>query len=168
MRALLILVALVVAGANAARAAKHPCTEHLATVEPEALSWLAGEWIQKSRGEVAREYWSGPVEGKFFGHTVVTVDGRVASFAHLRIVRTEGGISLFANPNGGAAVELKAVEACPGRLVFEGRGPGYPHRIVYVREWQRTLAIPADVGTTIPEERRFRPTLSYRPFPFPL
>jgi hypothetical protein len=154
MRALVLFAAALVASVSPARASDRPCTQIDAAV-PEAISWLKGEWVERSGENVAHQYWSGPSNGLYVGHEIFRSQNGATTFAFLRIAPTAAGFSLFISLNGMEPFELQAVEACRARLVFEGGAHGHRRRVVYAYQ------LGQEPAKTLPEDRRFRPKLAY-------
>ena len=97
------------------------------------LSWLAGYWLDCSRGREASETWSDPRAGLLVGHTVTVRNGR-SGFEFARIAPLQdGGLAYVAQPGGAAPTLFRLVESGPQRVVFANPANDFPHRILYQR-----------------------------------
>ena len=104
-----------------------------ATPPAPDLSWLAGYWLDCSRGREASETWSDPRAGLMVGHTVTVRNGR-SGFESARIAPlTDGGLAYFAQPGGAPATPFRLVDSGPQRAVFANPANDFPHRILYQR-----------------------------------
>lgn len=98
------------------------------------LAWLSGDWIQDANGTVVRERWSGPYGDMLLGIGVTLRPQNKSSFEFFRIANTPTGVSYFASPNARPAVEFKAIELTPTKVVFENKTHDFPQRVIYWRE----------------------------------
>ncbi len=97
------------------------------------LSWLAGYWLDCSRGREASETWSDPRAGLMVGHTVTVRNGR-SGFEFARITRLQDGVMAYvAQPAGAAPTPFRLIESGPQRAVFANPANDFPHRILYQR-----------------------------------
>ena len=97
------------------------------------LSWLAGYWLDCSRGREASETWSDPRAGLMVGHTVTVRNGR-SGFESARIApMKDGGLAYFAQPDGAPATPFRLIDSGPQRAVFANPDNDFPHRIIYDR-----------------------------------
>lgn len=97
------------------------------------LSWLAGYWLDCSRGREASETWSDPRAGLMVGHTVTVRNGR-SGFEFARITRLQDGVLAYvAQPAGAAPTPFRLIESGPQRAVFANPANDFPHRILYQR-----------------------------------
>ena len=97
------------------------------------LSWLAGYWLDCSRGREASETWSDPRAGLMVGHTVTVRNGR-SGFEFARITHMQDGVLAYvAQPAGGAPTPFRLIESGPQRVVFANPANDFPHRIIYSR-----------------------------------
>ncbi|MET4682170.1 DUF6265 family protein [Brevundimonas faecalis] len=107
------------------------------------LSWMAGYWLDCSRGREAAETWTDPRGGLLVGHTVTVRNGR-SGFEFARIGPVpEGGLAYVAQPSGAAPTPFRLIESGPQRAVFSNPDNDFPHRIIY----QRTVSASGDVLT---------------------
>jgi hypothetical protein len=111
------------------------------------LSWMAGYWLDCSRGEVS-ETWSDPRGGLMVGHNLTTRAGRTG-FEVSRIAPHDGGLAYFAQPEGAPATAFPLKESAPRRAVFENLENDFPHRIIYAREGEVMTARIEGGGPTI-------------------
>jgi hypothetical protein len=155
MRAVALSVVLLAASLTLAHAKETACTPP-EKVEPAMLSWLTGEWTNRSGVSEAHQFWSAPINGILVGHEVIATGG-ATSFAFLRIARGQHGLSLFISLNGADPLEFKAVKVCATQIAFEGKAGAYPHRIVYTNTLTGPLAAEAEAIASAPLERLFRP-----------
>jgi hypothetical protein len=105
-----------------------------ATVSPAPdLSWLAGYWLDCSRGREASETWSDPRAGLLVGHTMTVRNGR-SGFEFARIAPLQDGVLAYvAQPGGAAPTPFRLIESGPQRAVFANPANDFPHRILYQR-----------------------------------
>ena len=97
------------------------------------LSWLAGYWLDCSRGREASETWSDPRAGLLVGHTVTVRNGR-SGFEFARIAPLQDGVLAYvAQPAGAAPTPFRLIESGPQRAVFANPANDFPHRILYQR-----------------------------------
>jgi hypothetical protein len=97
------------------------------------LSWLAGYWLDCSRGREASETWSDPRAGLMVGHTVTVRNGR-SGFEFARITRLQDGtLAYVAQPAGAAPTPFRLIESGPQRAIFANPANDFPHRILYQR-----------------------------------
>ena len=97
------------------------------------LSWLAGYWLDCSRGREASETWSDPRAGLLVGHTVTVRNGR-SGFEFARITHLQdGALAYVAQPAGAAPTLFRLIESGPQRAVFANPANDFPHRILYQR-----------------------------------
>jgi hypothetical protein len=97
------------------------------------LSWLAGYWLDCSRGREASETWSDPRAGLMVGHTVTVRNGR-SGFEFARITRLQDGtLAYVAQPAGAAPTPFRLIESGPQRAIFANPANDLPHRILYQR-----------------------------------
>lgn len=97
------------------------------------LSWLAGYWLDCSRGREASETWSDPRAGLMVGHTVTLRNGR-SGFEFARITRLQDGtLAYVAQPAGAAPTPFRLIESGPQRAIFANPANDFPHRILYQR-----------------------------------
>ncbi len=106
-----------------------------APITADDLSWMAGYWLSCADGREVSETWSDPRGGLMVG-SAVTLEGDRVSFEAARIapVGEERGVAYFAQPGGAPATAFAAIEAGPGRVVFENRANDFPQRVIYARE----------------------------------
>ena len=104
-----------------------------ATPAAPDLSWLAGYWLDCSRGREASETWSDPRAGLLVGHSVTVRNGR-SGFEFARIASLPDGVLAYvAQPGGAAPTPFRLVESGPQRVVFANPANDFPHRILYQR-----------------------------------
>jgi hypothetical protein len=155
MRAVALPSILLVASLPLAHAQESACTPP-EKAEPATLSWLTGEWTNRSGASEAHQFWSAPINGILVGHEVIATDG-ATSFAFLRIARGQHGLSLFISLNGADPFEFKAVQVCGAKIIFEGKAGAYPHRIVYMNTLTDGVVSETRASADAPPERLFRP-----------
>lgn len=104
------------------------------------LSWLAGYWLDCSRGGEASETWSDPRLGLIVGSSVTVRNGR-SGFESSRIAPLkDGGLAYFAQPDGAPATVFRLIESGPQRAVFANPENDFPHRIIYQRHQDQLQA----------------------------
>lgn len=114
-----------------------------ATPPAPDLSWLAGYWLDCSRGREASETWSDPRAGLQVGHAMTVRNGR-SGFEFARIAPLQDGVLAYvAQPGGAAPTPFRLIESGPQRVVFANPANDFPHRILY----QRTVSASGDVLT---------------------
>src|SRR5690349_7978467 len=155
MRAVALSFFLLAASVSFAHAKESACTSP-ENAKPATLSWLTGEWTNRSGSSEAHQFWSAPINGILVGHEVIATDG-ATSFAFLRIARGQHGLSLFISLNGADPLEFKAVKVCATQIAFEGNAGAYPRRIVYMNTLTGPIALEEEASANAPPERLFRP-----------
>lgn len=103
-----------------------------ATSTPPDLSWMAGYWLDCSRGREASETWTDPRGGLLVGVNVTMRNGR-AGFEFARIAPIDGVLAYAAQPNGAPPTVFPLLEATEGRAVFQNPDNDFPQRILYQR-----------------------------------
>jgi hypothetical protein len=108
------------------------------------VAFLTGSWC--SADGSSEEHWIAPKGGMMLGvHR--TVRGDRTSFEFLRVEPRETGLAYVASPQGGSATAFAAVEAAPGRVIFENPEHDFPTRILYeLREGEMTATIEGEVA----------------------
>lgn len=105
----------------------------------EDLSWMSGYWLSCEDGREASETWTDARGGLMLGLGASLREGE-ASFEWMRIAPTEHGIAFVAQPGGAPETVFPAVEAGPGRAVFESPAHDFPQRVSYVRDGDGLIA----------------------------
>jgi hypothetical protein len=127
MRALLVIV--LCAAATLARAQ-----------DLDRLSWMSGNWVQKSAAEDVHENWLGPKGNVMVATNLTMRHGRGASFEFLRIAIKDGSIVYFASPGGRPPVEFPMTQMSDSSITFENPSNPYPTRIIYRRDGDALVA----------------------------
>ena len=96
------------------------------------LSWMAGYWLDCSRGREASETWTDPRGGVLIG-AAVTVAAGETSFEYARVAPVEGVMAYVAQPGGVAPTAFPAIEASATRVVFQNLDNDFPQRVIYQR-----------------------------------
>lgn len=105
------------------------------------LAWMAGYWLDCSRGREASETWSDPRAGLMVGHAVTVRDGRAGfEVSHIR-AGADGRLVYFAQPDGASPTPFALVDSGPGRARFENPDPDdFPRHILYARDGEALTA----------------------------
>ena len=101
-------------------------------VQPD-LSWMAGYWLDCSRGREVSETWSDPRGGLLVGANVTVSNGR-AGFEFARIAPIDGVLAYAAQPQGAAPTVFALLDASDRRVVFQNPENDFPQRIIYRRD----------------------------------
>jgi hypothetical protein len=96
----------------------------------ENLHWMAGRWAATINEVQMEEHWSAPAGSMMVGMHRDVLNGS-ATFEFLRIVQTSAGITLHAQPAGGAATEFPLVDMMENYVVFANPKHDFPSRITY-------------------------------------
>lgn len=102
-----------------------------APAQPD-LSWMAGYWLDCSRGREASETWTDPRGGVLIGAAVTVASGET-SFEYARVVPVEGVMAYVAQPGGVAPTAFPVIEASATRVVFQNLDNDFPQRVIYQR-----------------------------------
>ena len=106
-----------------------------ASQEVRLPAWMAGAWEESEGRQWSEEYWSGPRAGLMIGASRSGSGGRLTLFEHMRIQRKpDSSLSLFAMPNGRAAIEFPMVSATADSMEFANPEHDFPQRVRYWRE----------------------------------
>ena len=110
------------------------------------MSWMAGYWLDCSKGREASEAWSDPRAGLSVGHAVTVENGR-ASFEVSHIGPTPQGFAYVAQPGGAPSTVFILAESGPERAVFANAENDFPTRVIYQREGDAlTARIEGEIG----------------------
>ncbi|HMO68384.1 MAG TPA: DUF6265 family protein [Novosphingobium sp.] len=103
--------------------------------------WLAGAWSMESGARWADETWTSPRGGMMMGASRSGFGPELAEWEQVRIQRrADGGISLFAQPQGRAATEFRMATQSETAIEFANPAHDYPQRIRYERVGQLLIA----------------------------
>ena len=101
------------------------------------LTWLSGCW-QNTDGD-AREVWSEPESGLYFGYAVTLNDGELVFFEQMRI--DPGPVPTFnAYPAGRGPSAFPALEISDTDITFANPDHDYPQKIRYFRDGDQLKA----------------------------
>ena len=106
-------------------------TMQAAPARPD-LSWMAGYWLDCSRGREASETWTDPRGGVLIGAAVTVASGET-SFEYARVGPIEGDMAYVAQPGGVAPTAFPVIEASAARVVFQNLDNDFPQRVLYQR-----------------------------------
>ena len=103
--------------------------------------WLAGAWAMENGARWADETWTTARGGMMIGASRSGFGPELAEWVHSRIVRrADGGISLFAQPQGRAPTEFRMATMSETAIEFANPAHDYPQRIRYERVGQLLIA----------------------------
>lgn len=97
------------------------------------LSWMAGYWLDCSRGREVSETWTDPRAGMLVGANVTMRNGR-AGLEFARIAPVDGVLAYAAQPDGAPPTVFALLETSDRRVVFQNPENDFPQRIIYQRE----------------------------------
>jgi hypothetical protein len=106
----------------------------------DRLSWMGGNWVQRSAVEDVHENWLGPRGNVMVATNLTLRHGKGATFEFLRIGVKDGKIVYFASPGGRTPVEFPMAQMGESSIVFENALNPYPTRILYRREGDALVA----------------------------
>ena len=113
----------------------------LAAQDQGLPGWLAGAWSMESGARWADETWTTARGGMMIGASRSGFGPELAEWEHSRIVRrVDGGISLFAQPQGRSATEFRMATMSETAIEFANPAHDYPQRIRYERVGQLLIA----------------------------
>lgn len=145
--ALILLIAMPAAASQAPVTPARPAT--LAEV-----AWIAGHWIDDSKGDLSEEVWSAPAGDSMMGMWRYVAKGKVQIFELLSITAEDGGPvfrlrhfdqHLVAREEKDKPLTLKLISVKDREAAFEG--PGQPTgtvRLTYRRPSSDTLSVTLD------------------------
>jgi len=100
----------------------------------DALSWLAGSWINDDGGRHIEEMWTAPAADLMLGMSRTLSGGRTASFEFMRISVRADGVFYIAQPRGKPPVEFPLQSWDGTQAIFINPGNGdHLKRIIYRR-----------------------------------
>ncbi|KQW73422.1 hypothetical protein ASE17_10925 [Phenylobacterium sp. Root77] len=123
MRATPLAAALLLAGAAQAAPAD----------DVQALSWLAGSWIQQDENRSVREVWLAPQDGVMSGLSQTNRPGR-KPFTEFMTIRAEpAGVTFTARLDGQSPTLFVLKPGPAGEATFENLAHDFPQRVSYRR-----------------------------------
>jgi len=100
----------------------------------DALSWLAGSWINDDGGRHIEEMWTAPAADLMLGMSRTLSGGRTASFEFMRISVRADGVFYIAQQRGKPPVEFPLQSWDGTQAIFINPGNGdHLKRIIYRR-----------------------------------
>ncbi len=106
----------------------------LAVVQPASeLSWLVGNWTEKSAEREVVETWVAPVNGVMTGKSITTRLGRPDFVEDMTITTEPAGPTFTATIPGQAPTAFVRQPGPPGEAVFENKAHDFPQRVIYRR-----------------------------------
>jgi hypothetical protein len=107
-------------------------TTSLAQFKLDAMSWLAGSWINDDGGRHIEEIWAAPAADLMLGMSRTLSGGRTASFEFMRISVRSDGVFYIAQPRGKPPVEFPLQSWDGSQAIFINPGNGdHLKRIIY-------------------------------------
>ena len=116
----------------------------------EDLHWMTGHWAATIGDVEMEEHWTAPGGSMMLGMHRDVRKGR-GTFEFLRIVQTKDGITLHAQPSGGAATQFRLADMMHNYVVFENPKHDFPQRISYELK-EGKLCARVEGGRSEPEE----------------
>ncbi|HUG53253.1 MAG TPA: DUF6265 family protein [Vicinamibacteria bacterium] len=145
------------------------------------VAWIAGRWVDDSKGNYSEEIWTGPAGGAMLGMWRLVNGGRVRVYELLSLSDEPEGLvlrlrhfdpRLVAREEKDRPVTLRLTDLQGARATFEGQEADGPVRLIYHRTGKDTLAVTLD-RAGVKQEFRFqrkergRAAASPRPSPAP-
>lgn len=144
------VIALILASAAGAASAQGPS----ATLP----AWLAGMWHMEDGPAWTEEMWTEPRGGIMLGAGRSGAGRQLQSWESMRIVaKADGGISLIAQPMGGAPTEFAMASSGPESIEFANARHDYPQRVRYWRQGQLLMAEVAKIDGSNAQRWNYRP-----------
>jgi hypothetical protein len=98
----------------------------------DALSWLAGSWINDDSGRRIEEVWTAPAADLMLGMSRTLSGDRTASFEFMRISVRADGVFYIAQPRGKPPVEFPLQSWDGAQAIFINPGNGdHLKRVIY-------------------------------------
>lgn len=116
------------------------------TPEPQAPTWLAGQWCSQSEKETIEEHWMPASSNFMMGMSRTRTAQKIKSFEYMRIHAVEGKLALIAQPGGGKPTVFKQTASGSNWVRFENPAHDFPKRIEYRRNKNKLTALIAGPG----------------------
>ena len=120
----------------------------------DALAWLAGSWSGTDNGIETEEHWTVPKGKLMLGMNRTFRKPDKSAFEFMRIVETDSGLSLIAQPGGKSPTEFPAKEVGDKMAIFENPDHDFPQRVIYRLDDQGRLS--ARIEGTIQGKKAFQ------------
>ncbi|HOB14133.1 MAG TPA: DUF6265 family protein [Novosphingobium sp.] len=109
--------------------------------DPKLPEWMAGTWMMQDGASWSDEVWTDPRGGIMLGVSRSGFGPDLQGWEVAQIkVKTDGRISLFAQPQGKAAAEFPMVLISEEAIEFANPAHDYPQRIRYWRQGKLLMA----------------------------
>jgi hypothetical protein len=99
----------------------------------QALTWLAGSWVQKDENLTVRETWLAPLDGAMSGASQTNRAGRKPSTEFMTISAEPAGATFTARLDGQAPTPFVLKSRGDDEAVFENLAHDFPQRVIYRR-----------------------------------
>lgn len=99
----------------------------------DALSWMAGSWIERRGETVVREVWLAPMGGAMAGVNQTNRPGRKPTVEAMRITLEPNGVTFTATAPGQPPTAFVLKPGPAGEAVFENLAHDFPQRVIYRR-----------------------------------
>jgi hypothetical protein len=110
------------------------------------MAWLAGAWVAPRGAASVEERWGPPLGGAMLGTSRTVARDKMVAFEFLRFGERNGGLVLFAQPNGVPPTEFVLTELSATRAVFQNPRHDSPQRIVYERTGEGRMSVVVGFG----------------------
>lgn len=100
----------------------------------EGIGWIADHWCTEADGAVIEEIWLPPAGGETLGMSRTKKAGHMTGFEFLRIVNTDGVLSLVAQPGDRPPTTFTRSAGGANWVRFENPDHDFPQRIEYRRD----------------------------------
>jgi hypothetical protein len=102
---------------------------------PTMPGWLAGCWSEQKGSSWTEECWTAPRAGNMLGSGRNGRNDLLRSWETMQIEQaSDGTLTFYGAPRGGARVAFPMVSSGPREIVFANPQHDYPQRIRYWRE----------------------------------
>ena len=131
--------------------------------KPALPDWLAWTWMMEDGASWTDEVWTDPRGGIMFGIARTGFGQQLQSWQSNQIRFKPGGqVSLFVQPQGGAAVEFPLVLISDEAIEFANPSHGYPQRIRYWRQGKLLMAEASRIDGSDVTRWNYRPVVPPR------
>lgn len=99
----------------------------------QALTWLAGSWVQRSENLTVRETWTVPQGGAMAGASQTNRAGKKPFVEFMTIAAEPAGATFTARIEGQPPTPFVLKPGPAGEAVFENLAHDFPQRVAYRR-----------------------------------
>jgi hypothetical protein len=99
----------------------------------QALSWLAGSWVQRGENLTVREIWTVPQDGAMAGASQTNRTGKKPFVEFMTITAEPAGATFTARIEGQPPTPFVLKPGPPDEATFENLAHDFPQRVIYRR-----------------------------------